>query len=60
MNVTYITDIIFVAMFCFYLIGSVVYLILAYIKTKKLLDELRYLVRLKEHEIFGGSGEVNE
>lgn len=55
-----ITNIIFVAMFCFYLIGSVVILISAYIKNKKLLDELRYLVRLKEYEIFGTSEEVKK
>ena len=60
MSVNDITNIIFVAMFCFYLIGSVVTLISAYIKNKRLLDELRYLVRLKEYEIFGTSEEVKE
>lgn len=60
MSVNDITNIIFVAMFCFYLIGSTVTLIFAYIKNKRLLDELRYLVRLKEYEIFGTSEEVKE
>lgn len=60
MRVNDITDIIFVAMFCFYLIGSTVTLISAYIKYKMLLDELRYLVRLKEYEIFGTSEEVKK
>lgn len=60
MSVNDITNIIFVVMFCFYLISSTVTLISAYIKNKKLLDELRYLVRLKEHEIFVTSEEVKE
>lgn len=60
MSVNDITNIIFVVMFCFYLISSTVTLISAYIKNKKLLDELRYLVRLKKHEIFVTSEEVKE
>ncbi len=60
MSVNDITNIIFVAMFCFYLIGSVVTLIFAYIKNKRLLDGLRHLIRLKEFEIFETSEEVKE
>lgn len=60
MSVNDLTNIIFFAMFCFYLIGSVVTLIFAYIKNKQLLDGLRHLIRLKEYEIFGKSEEVKE
>lgn len=60
MSVNDISNIIFVVMFCFYLISSMVILISAYIKNKRLLDELRYLVNLKEYELFGTSEEVKE
>ena len=59
MIVNDLTSIIFVAMFCIYLIGSFVTMIFAYLNNKRLLDELRYFVILYEYVIFEKKEEGN-
>lgn len=52
--------IILIFVFCINLLGSLVIMILAYKNKKRQLDYVRHIIRIKEHEVFGRSGEVKE
>ena len=60
MSVNDLTSIIFVAMFCIYLVGSFVTMIFAYINNKRLLDYLRHIIRMQEYEIIDKAEEVEQ
>lgn len=58
MSVNDLTSIIFVAMFCIYLVGSLVVMIFTYMNNKRMLDFLRHIIRMKEYAIIEKTGEV--
>lgn len=51
MSVNDLTSIIFVVMFCFYLVGSLVTMIYTYQNNKHVLDYLRSIIRMQECKI---------
>lgn len=56
-------DIMFIILFfvfCIDMLGSFVMMILAYKDKKRQIDYVRQIIRLKEYEVFGWSGEVKE
>lgn len=60
MSFTDIMFIILVFAFCINLLGSLVMMILAYLNKKRQLDYVRHIIRIREYEILGRSGEVKE
>ena len=58
MNTSDITSIIFVVMFCIYLIGSLVTMISTYQNNKLVLHYVRCIIRMQECKIIDNAEEV--